>query len=140
MKRSKHYIVKTPHSSQAILNTKQHSISYTLSRTQAVIVEYTEDEGTDMFQVSLILFNSFKYWNILDLHQRIYKHRLGVLPNLLSTLLLWTHVQAVVTVRTKDALLKVQLAGLPVEFSPIDRILESPEYMLQVLIVQEISF
>lgn len=56
VKRSKHYIVKTPHSSQAILNTKQHSISYTLSRTQAVIVEYTEDEGTDMFQVNLILF------------------------------------------------------------------------------------
>lgn len=52
VKRSKHYIVKTPHSSQAILNTKQHSISYTLSRTQAVIVEYTEDEKTDMFQVS----------------------------------------------------------------------------------------
>lgn len=52
VKRSKHYIVKTPHSSQAILNTKQHSISYTLSRTQAVIVEYTEDEETDMFQVS----------------------------------------------------------------------------------------
>ncbi|KOX74906.1 Protein pellino [Melipona quadrifasciata] len=51
VKRSKHYIVKTPHSSQAILNTKQHSISYTLSRTQAVIVEYTEDEETDMFQV-----------------------------------------------------------------------------------------
>lgn len=52
VKRSKHYIVKTPHSSQAILNTKQHSISYTLSRTQAVIVEYTEDEKTDMFQVN----------------------------------------------------------------------------------------
>lgn len=51
MKRSKHYVVKTPHSSQAILNTKQHSISYTLSRTQAVIVEYTEDDETDMFQV-----------------------------------------------------------------------------------------
>lgn len=51
VKRSKHYIVKTPHSSQAILDTKQHSISYTLSRTQAVIVEYTEDEDTDMFQI-----------------------------------------------------------------------------------------
>ncbi|XP_029664300.1 protein pellino isoform X1 [Formica exsecta] len=51
VKRSKHYIVKTPHCSQAILNTKQHSISYTLSRTQAVIVEYTEDEKTDMFQI-----------------------------------------------------------------------------------------
>ena len=54
VKRSKHYVVKTPHCSQAILNTKQHSISYTLSRTQAVIVEYTEDEDTDMFQASLL--------------------------------------------------------------------------------------
>lgn len=51
VKRSKHYVVKTPHNSQAVLNVKQHSISYTLSRTQAVIVEYTEDDTTDMFQV-----------------------------------------------------------------------------------------
>ncbi|XP_066587046.1 protein pellino [Prorops nasuta] len=51
VKRNKHYVVRTPHNSQAILNTKQHSISYTLSRTQAVIVEYTEDENTDMFQI-----------------------------------------------------------------------------------------
>ena len=36
---------------QAILDTEQHSISYTLSRTQAVIVEYMPDEETDMFQV-----------------------------------------------------------------------------------------
>lgn len=36
---------------QAILDTEQHSISYTLSRTQAVIVEYMPDEDTDMFQV-----------------------------------------------------------------------------------------
>jgi len=60
VKRSKHYIVKTPHSSQAILNTKQHSISYTLSRTQAVIVEYTEDEKTDMFQVSPKYFVDYR--------------------------------------------------------------------------------
>lgn len=52
VKRSKHYVVKTPHSSQAILDAKQHSISYTLSRNQAVIVEYTQDDDTDMFQVS----------------------------------------------------------------------------------------
>lgn len=51
VKRSKHYVVKTPHSSQAILDSKQHSISYTLSRNQAVIVEYTLDEETDMFQI-----------------------------------------------------------------------------------------
>lgn len=51
VKRSKHYVVKTPHSSQAVLDARQHSISYTLSRNQAVIVEYTEDEDTDMFQI-----------------------------------------------------------------------------------------
>lgn len=51
VKRSKHYVVKTPHSSQAILDTKQHSISYTLSRNQAVIVEYMLDLETDMFQI-----------------------------------------------------------------------------------------
>ncbi|CAH1125755.1 unnamed protein product [Ceutorhynchus assimilis] len=51
VKRSRHYVVKTPHSSQAILDTNQHSISYTLSRNHAVIVEYTNDEDTDMFQI-----------------------------------------------------------------------------------------
>lgn len=51
VKRSKNYLVKTPHASQAILNTNQHSISYTLSRHQAVIVEYTHDDDTDMFQI-----------------------------------------------------------------------------------------
>jgi len=39
---------------QAILDTEQHSISYTLSRNQAVIVEYMPDEEKDMFQVRLI--------------------------------------------------------------------------------------
>lgn len=51
IKKSKHYIVKTPQSSQAVLDSKQHSISYTLSRTQAVIVEYVLDEETDLFQI-----------------------------------------------------------------------------------------
>jgi len=51
VKRSKHYAVKTPQSSKAILDNKQHSISYTLSRNQAIIVEYAKDEDTDMFQV-----------------------------------------------------------------------------------------
>ncbi|KAG8235254.1 hypothetical protein J437_LFUL014254 [Ladona fulva] len=36
---------------QAILDTTQHSISYTLSRNQAMIVEYMPDEDTDMFQI-----------------------------------------------------------------------------------------
>lgn len=51
IKKSRHYIVKTPQSSQAVLDSKQHSISYTLSRTQAVIVEYVLDEETDLFQI-----------------------------------------------------------------------------------------
>jgi len=51
VKRSKHYIVQSPQTSKAILDANQHSISYTLSRNQAVIVEYKEDAETDMFQV-----------------------------------------------------------------------------------------
>lgn len=49
--KSKHYVVKTPQTSQAVLDAKQHSISYTLNRNQAVIVEYQEDPTSDMFQV-----------------------------------------------------------------------------------------
>nr|CAD7195264.1 unnamed protein product [Timema douglasi] len=50
VKPSKRYVVEQPHSSQAILDSKQHSISYTLTRNQAIIVEYQKDEDTDMFQ------------------------------------------------------------------------------------------
>ncbi|XP_063231164.1 protein pellino isoform X1 [Bacillus rossius redtenbacheri] len=51
VKPSKRYVVEQPHSSQAILDSKQHSISYTLTRNQAIIVEYQKDENTDMFQI-----------------------------------------------------------------------------------------
>ena len=51
--RSRHYKVKTPQTSQAVMDAQQHSISYTLSRNQAVIVEYTFDESTDLFQARL---------------------------------------------------------------------------------------
>jgi pellino protein len=54
IKRSKHYIVDTPLTSKAILDANVHSISYTLSRNQAVIVEYDPDEDTDMFQVKIL--------------------------------------------------------------------------------------
>ncbi|TRY55356.1 hypothetical protein DNTS_020903 [Danionella cerebrum] len=37
--------------SQALSNKSQHSISYTLSRSHSVIVEYTHDPNTDMFQI-----------------------------------------------------------------------------------------
>ncbi|XP_036814075.1 E3 ubiquitin-protein ligase pellino homolog 1-like isoform X5 [Oncorhynchus mykiss] len=36
---------------QALSNKSQHSISYTLSRSHSVIVEYTHDSNTDMFQI-----------------------------------------------------------------------------------------
>ena len=51
---SQKYHVKSPQNSPAILNTQLHSISYTLSRNQAVIVEYAHDENTDLFQVIVI--------------------------------------------------------------------------------------
>ncbi|KAM9426561.1 E3 ubiquitin-protein ligase pellino homolog 3 isoform 2-T2 [Pholidichthys leucotaenia] len=42
--------VSTPLVSKALSNKSQHSISYTLSRSHSVIVEYTHDTNTDMFQ------------------------------------------------------------------------------------------
>jgi len=51
IKKSKHYVVKQPQSTRAIQDKAQHSISYTLSRSQAIIVEYQSDEDTDMFQI-----------------------------------------------------------------------------------------
>ncbi|XP_028829389.1 E3 ubiquitin-protein ligase pellino homolog 1 [Denticeps clupeoides] len=45
------HTVCTPHAAKAISNKDQHSISYTLSRAQTVVVEYTHDSSTDMFQI-----------------------------------------------------------------------------------------
>ncbi|XP_032660186.1 E3 ubiquitin-protein ligase pellino homolog 3 isoform X2 [Chelonoidis abingdonii] len=42
--------ISTPLVSKALSNKGQHSISYTLSRSHSVIVEYTHDRDTDMFQ------------------------------------------------------------------------------------------
>lgn len=44
-------VIVTIVSVQLIQNTEQHSVSYTLSRTQAVIVQYDPDSDTDMFQI-----------------------------------------------------------------------------------------
>ena len=49
--RSRHYKVKTPQTSSAVMDSQQHSISYTLSRNQAVIVEYGHDPASDLFQI-----------------------------------------------------------------------------------------
>ncbi|XP_072840318.2 E3 ubiquitin-protein ligase pellino homolog 3 isoform X1 [Pogona vitticeps] len=43
--------ISTPLVSKALSNNCQHSISYTLSRSHSVIVEYTHDSETDMFQI-----------------------------------------------------------------------------------------
>ncbi|XP_069036586.1 E3 ubiquitin-protein ligase pellino homolog 1-like isoform X2 [Lepisosteus oculatus] len=43
--------ISTPLVSKALSNKSQHSISYTLSRSHSVIVEYTHDLNTDMFQI-----------------------------------------------------------------------------------------
>ncbi|XP_069117481.1 protein pellino-like [Argopecten irradians] len=45
------HIVKNPQSSKAVQDSHQHSVSYTLSRNQAVIVEYKQDPKTDMYQI-----------------------------------------------------------------------------------------
>lgn len=51
---------------QAVSCKGQHSISYTLSRNHTVVVEYSHDKDTDMFQVkvrSLLLWHTtaFRY-------------------------------------------------------------------------------
>lgn len=50
------YLLSLLPSHQAISNKDQHSISYTLSRAQTVVVEYTHDSNTDMFQVTSLSF------------------------------------------------------------------------------------
>ncbi|XP_078452714.1 E3 ubiquitin-protein ligase pellino homolog 2-like isoform X3 [Lampetra planeri] len=41
----------TPQAVKAVSSKEQHSISYTLSRNHTVVVEYTHDADTDMFQI-----------------------------------------------------------------------------------------
>ncbi|XP_061084807.1 E3 ubiquitin-protein ligase pellino homolog 1b, partial [Conger conger] len=45
------HVACTPQAAKAISNKDQHSISYTLSRAQTVVVEYMHDSNTDMFQI-----------------------------------------------------------------------------------------
>lgn len=51
IQKSKHYIVEQPQATRAIQDKDLHSISYTFSRSQTIIVEYRQDETTDMFQI-----------------------------------------------------------------------------------------
>uniref|UniRef100_A0A3B4EVX9 E3 ubiquitin-protein ligase pellino homolog 2-like n=1 Tax=Pundamilia nyererei TaxID=303518 RepID=A0A3B4EVX9_9CICH len=45
------HILNTPQDSKAVHSRGQHSISFTLSRNQTVVVEYCHDNNTDMFQI-----------------------------------------------------------------------------------------
>ncbi|MCI4382698.1 hypothetical protein PGIGA_G00017730 [Pangasianodon gigas] len=45
------HILNNPQASKAVNCKGQHSISYTLSRNQTVVVEYSHDKDTDMFQI-----------------------------------------------------------------------------------------
>jgi pellino protein len=47
----KHHVVKNPQQSELIQDSKQHSVSFTLNRQQAIIVQYDPDSETDMFQI-----------------------------------------------------------------------------------------
>ena len=71
--KSKHYSVATPSNSEAILDSRQHSISYTLSRNQAVIVEFNHDPNTDLFQVYMYIYIYiyYQFSNLLSSNLRI---------------------------------------------------------------------
>uniref|UniRef100_A0A673JSA6 Pellino FHA domain-containing protein n=1 Tax=Sinocyclocheilus rhinocerous TaxID=307959 RepID=A0A673JSA6_9TELE len=45
------HILSNPQDSKAVNSRGQHSISFTLSRNQTVVVEYCHDNNTDMFQI-----------------------------------------------------------------------------------------
>ncbi|VDO92325.1 unnamed protein product [Soboliphyme baturini] len=49
--KSRQYTVKDSKNLPAVRNRSQHSVTYTLSRKETVIVEYAKDEKTDMFQI-----------------------------------------------------------------------------------------
>lgn len=51
IKKTKRYYVKQPQATKAIQDKDLHSISYTFSRSQTIIVEYGQDQDTDMFQI-----------------------------------------------------------------------------------------
>ncbi|XP_053553308.1 E3 ubiquitin-protein ligase pellino homolog 2 isoform X2 [Bombina bombina] len=44
------HVISTPQDSKAV-SSRTHSISFTLSRSQTVVVEYAHDKDTDMFQI-----------------------------------------------------------------------------------------
>lgn len=53
IKRSKHYVVKTPHSTKAVLDTNQHSISKTISQLGQEISDKTAEFESSTFLIHL---------------------------------------------------------------------------------------
>ncbi|XP_074644012.1 protein pellino-like isoform X2 [Tubulanus polymorphus] len=51
VKPGKKHVVKNPQTAKAVLDSNCAAVSYTLSRNQAVVIEYEPDETTDMFQI-----------------------------------------------------------------------------------------
>ncbi|XP_017312577.1 E3 ubiquitin-protein ligase pellino homolog 1 [Ictalurus punctatus] len=45
------HIARSPEAAKVISNNSQHSVSYALSDIETVVVEYTDDNDTDMFQI-----------------------------------------------------------------------------------------
>lgn len=76
---------------QAVNCKGQHSISYTLSRNQTVVVEYSHDKDTDMFQVLFCKTkNTLKYL----LHCSVSACWLGVGKSVSPTLICLTSTKA----------------------------------------------
>lgn len=82
---SKHHTVRSAETSREILDADAHSISFTMSRNNSVIVEYKKDDDTDMFQVfvhlvhylysiiTLIELNAFWYFeNVSSTNLTVY--------------------------------------------------------------------
>uniref|UniRef100_S4RZQ4 Pellino E3 ubiquitin protein ligase family member 3 n=1 Tax=Petromyzon marinus TaxID=7757 RepID=S4RZQ4_PETMA len=51
VKPSTMHVTPTPQAAKAVSSKELHSVSYTLSRSQTVVVEYAHDKDTDMFQI-----------------------------------------------------------------------------------------
>ncbi|KAK6181044.1 hypothetical protein SNE40_008984 [Patella caerulea] len=57
----KRHLVTCPQSSKAVQDSALHSVSYTLTRNKAIIVEYQSDDDTDMFQIGRSSENPIDY-------------------------------------------------------------------------------
>lgn len=76
IRKSRHYIVKQPQATKAIQDKDLHSISYTFSRSQTIIVEYRQDNNTDMFQIGRSTENPIDFV-VMDTVPALAEHHSG---------------------------------------------------------------